>query len=171
MIFSQEGRRKDSRFGEELRHLGPIRLAIWNSQHVPWIPRHQDRRRRHPVLPRHGRSPSSSTWIHPDPSSKFTILHFLIFLCSIFLDFLVKKRRSEISTRKLMTSFIFDSKVIFSLNFCKLKEQSGKAIALLVWKKLLRNYFWVENKLRHHFLRWSLALFASLFFYIKRVKN
>merc|ERR1712210_197158 len=65
----EEGRREDPRIGEELRHLGPIRFSIWNSQHVPRIQRHDDQRRRHSVLPRHGCSPSSSTWFHPDPSS------------------------------------------------------------------------------------------------------
>jgi len=73
--FREEGRRKDSRSRQELRHLGSIRFAIWNSQHVPWIPRHEDRRRRHSVLPRYGCSPSSSTWIHPDPSSRTTSRH------------------------------------------------------------------------------------------------
>ena len=96
-IFSQEGCRKDSRFGEELRHLGPIRFAIWNSQHVPWIPRHQDRSRRHSVLPGHGRSPSSSTWIHPDPSSKFPIL-----ICWCFSNqILSKKKRKWIFLSKI----------------------------------------------------------------------
>lgn len=51
--------REEAIEGQELWHLAPIRLAIWNPQHVQGVPRAQPSRRCPRLLPRHG-SPSPS---------------------------------------------------------------------------------------------------------------
>ena len=64
-MVNELGVRAEARVREEFRSVVAIRLAYRASQHVPRVQRQHGRRRRYPMLPRHGRQTSRAGRPHP----------------------------------------------------------------------------------------------------------